>query len=123
MQSVAAGIYKNWNLDRQIIKDCHIAMSDSRGLQVTMNSIVGATRFKTLAKGKLMRAKCPRPGCGAQDSWGRFQDCYKIPPAGGLVGDTEIQAIREICKTVLMNNPVKPLLSGAPNHRDANPQV
>ena len=74
-QSAAGRIYRTWELDRQLIKDCHVAIGRRRSLQVTFNNIVGATRFKTLDGGRLVRARRQMRGCGSADSWGHFLQC------------------------------------------------
>ena len=60
IQSVAGRVYTDWRLDRRQIKDCHIAMKDDRRLQVTLNNIVAAIRFKTFGGQRLVRARCQK---------------------------------------------------------------
>ena len=60
IQSVAGRVYRDWRLDRRQIKDCHIAMKDDRRLQVTLNNIVAAIRFKTFGGQRLVRARCQK---------------------------------------------------------------
>ena len=83
VDSIASKIYKAWNLDRQLIKDCQVAMAHKRSLQVTFNNIVGATRFKAFEGPQLRKAVCQKEGCGALDSWEHFQQCYQVPDMRG----------------------------------------
>ena len=54
--SAAGRIYRAWNLNRQVVKDCHVAMAHSISLQATFNHIVGATRFKVFEVPRLKKA-------------------------------------------------------------------
>ena len=92
-------------------------MQNNRELQVTMNNIIGATRFKTMEKGQLMKAKCPKPKCKEIDSWEHFKKCYQIPPIADLKRKDKIQAIITICKKAVTDNPIKPLISSTPYHQ------
>ena len=107
-RSVAGKIYRAWSLDRQTIRECHIAMSDSRPLQTTLNNIIGATRFKTLVGQRLMRTLCPKKGCNMIDSWEHFCECYEIPNIKGLNRQEKVAAIVNICKRAEETNPVRP---------------
>ena len=86
IQSAAEKMYKQWNLDRQQIKECHILMSEDRALKVVLNKIIGAARFKLLEGAKLVRAECPKQGNKERDSWDHFQACYSIPEIGQVRG-------------------------------------
>ena len=48
------------NPTRQFIKECQVAMSNDRSLQVTFNDLVGAARLTTFDGARLVRARCPR---------------------------------------------------------------
>ena len=106
--SVASKIYKQWGLNRQIIKECHIAMSRDRILQTTFNNLISATRFKTVEGGKLMPVSCPRKECRAKDSWEHFQECYNVPDIGNLEGKQKIEAIVYLRKQIQTSNPIRP---------------
>ena len=106
--SVASKIYKQWGLNRQTIKECHVAMSRDRILQTTFNNLISATRFKTVEGGKLMPVSCPRKECRAKDSWEHFQECYNVPDIGNLEGKQKIEAIVYLCKQIQTSNPIRP---------------
>ena len=105
---MASKIYRAWNLDRQVIKECHAAMKGSRSLQVTFNIKVGAARFKTFEGSQLRKAICQREGCGATDSWGHFLSCYKVPELGNCDRKTRIRSMIEICEKAEVCNPARP---------------
>ena len=107
-QSVASRIYKAWQLDRQFIKECHIAMSHERALQVTFNNLIGATRFKKLEGSRLVKTRCQRQGCGQQDSWEHFQTCYEIPPINTLKRKEKIEFLVNLCNKIQSSNPIRP---------------
>ena len=111
-KSIASKIYRAWNLDRQVIKECHEAMAGSRSLQVTFNNIVGATRFKTFEGSQLRKAKCQQKGCGAVDSWEHFLVCYQVPDLGSCGRKTKVGLIIDICEKAEVNNPGRPKPSG-----------
>ena len=98
IQSVAARIYETWNLDRQQIKECHIAMSKDRQLQVTFNNIVAATRFKTFEGQRFARARRQNKGCVSADSWEHFLSCFAVPDISKLTGPEKMKEIVNICK-------------------------
>ena len=108
IQSVASAIYNAWDLDRRLIKECHVAMKHDRQLQVTFNNIVAATRFKTSDGQRLVRARCQRPGCGKIDSWEHFLQCYEVPDISHLAGRAKVEKIVEICMQAKEPNPVRP---------------
>ena len=83
-------------------------MEESRTLQVTLNNIVGATRFKVLVGGKLAKTKCQRQGCGEADSWEHFQQCYEVPSMEGLTHSEKAKAIVAICKKAEVPDPIRP---------------
>ena len=108
IQSVASSIYRSWDLNRKTIKDCHIAMSHDRQLQVTFNNIVAATRFKTFEGQKLVRARCQKRGCGSVDSWEHFLQCYEVPDISRMKGQEKVKRIVEICEKAKEPNPIRP---------------
>ena len=108
VESIASKIYKAWSLDRQLIKDCQVAMAHKRSLQVTFNNIVGATRFKAFEGSQLRHAICQKGGCGALDSWEHFQQCYQVPNLTGCDRQTRIAKIIEVCEKADVPNPARP---------------
>ena len=106
--SVAGKIYQYWELDRQLIKECHTAMRDDRGLQVTFNNLIGATRFKTLIGNKLMRTKCPNTNCGKVDSWEHFAQCYGIKQMAELSREDRVNYLVALCQRIRTENPIRP---------------
>ena len=108
INSVASKIYRAWGLDRRLIKDCHVAMSRSRSLQVTFNNIVGATRFKVMEGSQLRRAKCQKEGCGAIDYWEHFRKCYQVPDIGKQDRNKRIPEIVKVCERAEVKNPGRP---------------
>ena len=113
VQSIAGQIYKTWNLDRQQIKACRIAMKRDRQLQVTFINIVAATRFKVFDNQRLVQARCQKKGCGSVDSWEHFLKCYEIPDISELEGQEKVNAIKAICVRAAEPNPVRPKPSDA----------
>ena len=116
--SVAGKIYQFWELDRQLIKDCHNGMKDDRGLQVTFNNLIGATRFKTLSGSRLMRAKCPKAGCGKVDSWEHFVQCYEAERMLELSREDKVKYMAALCKRIRTENPVRPSPTDIPYRED-----
>ena len=96
--SVASKIYRRWHLDRQFIKDCHIAMSGDRSLQVTFNNIIGTTRFNTSQGAQLVRARCSREGRGRVDARGHVLPCYQVSSLGGLRRVNRVEFFVSLCK-------------------------
>ena len=76
--SAPSRLYRKWELDRQLIKECHQAMMGDRKLQVTFNNLIGATIFKMLGGTKLVATRRQQKGCGKQDSWEHFLECYRV---------------------------------------------
>ena len=106
--SVASRIYRKWNLNRQVIKDCHVAMAHSRSLQTTFNNIVGATRFKVFEGSHLRKARCQKTGCGMIDSWEHFCTCYEVPEIGHLPQKERVEEIIKVCRRAEVYNPTRP---------------
>ena len=106
--SVAGKIYMYWGLNRQIIKECHNEMNGDRGLQVTFNNLIGATRFKTFEGGRLMRARCPNKHCGQVDSWEHFKRCYGTTSMAGKKTEDKVKYLVELSKRIRTENPIRP---------------
>ena len=77
--SNAGEIFRAWDLGKRKIKDCRIAVSTSRSLQVTYDNFVGATRFKASDGQWLVRALRLRKGCGSVRFSEHFLACYEVP--------------------------------------------
>ena len=74
--SVSCRIYMEWDLARETVKKILNALSYDRMLQVTLGSVIGATRFK-IPEGKgLGMVACPK--CGQLDSWDHCKECYEV---------------------------------------------
>ena len=107
--SVASKICQKWRINRQIVKDCQTTLSHNRALQVTLNNLLCATRFKVVVEGKLVPVRCPKQGCGQQDSWEHFIDCYEVPDISSLEGKEKIEALVELCIKIQTTNPSRPM--------------
>ena len=116
--SVAGKIYQYWALDRQLIKECHNKMKDERGLQVTLNNLIGATRFKTFNGTKLMRAKCPKENCGKTDSWEHFVRCYEVERMAGSSREDKVNYLVALCRRIRTENPIRPNPTNVPYRGD-----
>ena len=78
--SAAGRIFCDLGLTRNIIALALEGLADSRALQVTLCSILWATRFKTLVDGRLHNTVCRK--CGGVDGFQHFLNCanLEIPP-------------------------------------------
>ena len=69
-------------LTREIVGMAMSALRRERAAQVTLLSILGATRFKTYFHGVLIPTRCPhtwgRVACGQEDTYQHLLACYKI---------------------------------------------
>ena len=106
--SAAGKIPPFWELGRRLIHECHNAMRDDRGLQVTCNNLIGATRFKTFDGARLMRAKCPNKHCGGVDSWEHFIQCYGVLQMTGKPRDEKVNYLVALCHRIRTENPIRP---------------
>ena len=114
VRSVAGRIYSEWNLDRKLIKMSHESMANSRSLQVTVNNIVGATRFKAFEGSQPMKAIRQKKGRGKTDSWEHFRECYQVPDLSTYDRKGKVEAIIEVCKRAEQPNPARPCPSNEP---------
>ena len=105
---MAGKIYRAWNLDRQLIRECHEAMARSRSLRVAFNNIAGATRFKVFEGSHLRKARCQKTGCGMIDSWEHFCTCHEVPEIGHLPRKERVEEIIKVCRRAEVCNPVRP---------------
>ena len=84
--SESAKIIIELQLTREIVAAAMAVLQRKRDLQVTLISILGATRFKRAFHGVLVPTRCPhfRHGvlCGREDSFSHLIDCYNL--RGGL---------------------------------------
>ena len=80
--SESAKIIVELRLTRDVIAAATSALQRKGELQVTLASILGATRFKRAFHGVLAPTRCPhfRHGvlCGREDSFSRVLDCYNL---------------------------------------------
>ena len=53
-------------------------LKDHRAQQVTLLSILAATRFRIITKEGLVPTMCPRPGCGRKDSFWHMMERYRL---------------------------------------------
>ena len=105
---MAGRIYQFWELNRQLIRECHTAMQNVRGLQVTFNNLIGATRFKTFDGARLMRSKCPNKDCGQVDSWEHFIKCYGAQRMLGRPKNERVKYLVTLCQRIRTDNPIRP---------------
>ena len=117
-KSISSMIYKEWELSRAGIRECHEAMTHSRAMQTTFNNLIGGSRFKVLVKGVLMRTICQNSGCGKIDSWERFKACYKVPDIAQWKGETKINQILEVCQRALVEQSNHLIASDVPYHEE-----
>ena len=80
--SVSSEIITRLELTREIVGLAMSALRRERAAQVTLLSILGATRFKTYFHGVLIPTRCPhtwgRVACGQEDTYQHLLICYKI---------------------------------------------
>ena len=76
LDSVSARIITDLELARRIVRMAMSVLREGRGAQVTLLSILGATRFKTFFRGVLVLTRCPhawgRVACGFENSYGHL---------------------------------------------------
>ena len=80
--SFSAGIITHLELTREIIHSAMSMLSRDRAAQVTLLSILGATRFKTFFHGVLVPTRCPHvlggEVCGTEDSYEHLLRCHGL---------------------------------------------
>ena len=80
--SVSSEIITRLELTREIVGLAMSALRRERAAQVTLLSILGATRFKTYFHGVVIPTRCPhtwgRVVCGQEDTYQHLLICYKI---------------------------------------------
>ena len=69
LDSESASILSYLDLTREALSETMARLKDNRLQQVTLLSVLAATRFRIITKGGLVPTVCPRPGCGAKDSF------------------------------------------------------
>ena len=78
LDSESASIISYLNLTREAINEALTQLRDERHHQVTLLSILAATRFRIPTKEGLVATVCPRPQCGKKDSFWHLIACYKL---------------------------------------------
>ena len=80
--SESGKIITRLQLTREIVYMAMSVLRNERAAQVTLMSILGATRFKTFFHGVLVPTRCPRllrhRACGLEDSYVHLLQCYRI---------------------------------------------
>ena len=76
--SLSATIVMCLGLTRSVIKEALAQLSHDRHLQVTLRSILGATRFKILVRGRVYHVECPHTMLYMQDSFGHLLECFPL---------------------------------------------
>ena len=84
-------------MNREKVRRMMNQLSYDRMLQVTLGSVLGATRFKIPEGRGLGTVACPK--CGQLDSWEHCQHCYEVmAPLKGK--RTEEECLKEVDCTV-----------------------
>ena len=78
LDSESASIIAFLDLTREAIGEAMDRLKTQRMQQVTLLTILAATRFRTLTKEGLVPTQCPRPGCGKKDSFWHLLECYGL---------------------------------------------
>ena len=106
--SESAKIIIELQLTREIVAAAMAVLQRKRELQVTLISILGATRFKRAFHGVLVPASCPhfRHGvlCGREDSFSHLLDCYNLR-SGIKKGAESIDFLVEMAKKTVTTSP------------------
>ena len=76
--SESARIIKELDLTRAVIAEVMNTLKDERNSQVTLFTILSATRFRTFVDKQMHPTVCPRPGCTQRDSFWHLVDCNKL---------------------------------------------
>ena len=78
LDSESASVISYLDFSREAITEAMDRLKDQRAQQVTLLTILAATRFKILTKAGLVPTQCPRPGCGKKDSFWHLMECYGL---------------------------------------------
>ena len=78
LDSESASIIAFLDLSREAISEAMDKLKDNRLQQVTLLTILSATRFRILTKEGLVPTQCPRPGCGKRGSFRHLLECYGL---------------------------------------------
>ena len=106
--SESAKIIIELELTREIVAAAMATLKYKRALQVTLASVLGATRFKRAFHGVLVPTRCPhfRHGvlCGREDSFAHLLDCYNL--RGRMKRGVEsVDFLVEMAKKVVTTSP------------------
>ena len=66
------------DLPREAIAEAMGRLKDQRTLQVTLLTVLSATRFRILTDGGSVPTQRPRPGCGKSGSFWHLLECYGL---------------------------------------------
>ena len=105
--SIACQIFVDLRLNRDILRLASGALKFSRRQQVTLGSIICATRFKFFDKtGNLLPVSCPK--CGEEDSFSHLLRCagLEIPESEDTAQLAEI--LRHMAVEAVGGNPGMP---------------
>ena len=100
-------------------------LKDHRTQQVTLLSILAATRFRIITKEGLVPTMCPRPRCGKKDSFWHMIECYRLVSSvecGPYVVPLLLYLARNI-PAVLVPCPWTPSPGDNPLPSSTNPQI
>ena len=78
LDSESASIIAFLDLTREAVSEAMDKLKNQRTQQVTLLTILAATRFRILTKEGLVPTQCPRPGCGKRDSFWHLLECYGL---------------------------------------------
>ena len=78
MNSASAKIMTMMGLIRSVVAEAFVLLRGKRLQQVTLASVLSATRYKVLTESKIHPTKCPRTYCYAQDSFDHMLQCYGL---------------------------------------------
>ena len=113
MPSISAGIYYEWELDREKTNAILKSLGGERKLRTVFTNLIGATRSKTSARGQLYITLCP--GCKTHlGDWNHHKQCYgfrvpSIAEAGNLTGRKRV--IREYMIKIATETPAEYTMS------------
>ena len=76
--SVSASILVYLDLTRDMVAFALKRLHEDRAAQTNLTEILGATRYRILAAGKLYRTMCPKRYCYQRDSFLHMLDCFHL---------------------------------------------
>ena len=110
MESKSCTMCRNWDLDRNRVKKIMAHLAEDRALQTNFANLVGATRFKAGAKGKIWHTICPK--CKDNiDSWEHCAKCYRLEAQAPVNEKQWLANIKEILVKTQTDTPAKYMAS------------